>query len=95
MTKDQLAQIVSARQWQRLTCPTCGGDDTLIARESAFYPLPLPLEAGNLRLDIQMRCQACDTLIRLRVYEQVDEMFIRVAPDDPHGDAAALNVTDL
>ncbi len=95
MTKDQLAKIVTARQWHRLTCPTCGHDDTLIARECAFYPLPLPLEAGNLLLDIQMHCQACDTLLRLRVYEQVDGMFIRLAPDDPYGDAAALDVTDL
>jgi hypothetical protein len=95
MTKDQLAQIVLACQWQRLTCPSCGGNDTLIARECAFYPLALPLEAGMLRFDVQMECRACEQMVRLRVYEQADEMFIRLAPDDPHSDAAALNVTDL
>jgi hypothetical protein len=94
MTKDQLAQIVRARQWQR-TCPSCGGDDTLIARECAFYPLALPLEAGMLRLDVQMGCRACEQLVRLCVYEQADEVCIRLALDDPHNDAAALNVTDL
>jgi hypothetical protein len=95
MTKDQLAQIITARQWQRLTCPCCGMNDTLTARECAFYPLALPLEAGDLRLDVQMCYQACDQLVRLRVYEQVDELSIRVAPDDPHGDAEALGLTDL
>jgi hypothetical protein len=94
MTKDQLAQIISARQWQRLACPYCGADDSLTAREYAFYPLTLPLEAGSLRLDIQMACQACAQLVRLRVYEQVDELSIQVAPDDPQGDAAALGLTD-
>lgn len=94
MTKDQLAQYINARQWQRLTCPCCGADDSRIARECAFYPLALPLAAGSLRLDIQMACQACHQLVRLRVYEQVDELCIRCAPDDPHGDAAALGLID-
>jgi len=85
----------TARQWQRLTCPCCGADDSLTARESAFYPLALPLEAGDLRLDIQMVCEVCSKLVRLQVYEQADEVLIRVAPDDPHGDAAALGLTDL
>jgi hypothetical protein len=95
MTKDQVAQIITARQWQRLTCPCCGADDRLTARESAFDPLALPLEAGDLRLDIQMVCEACGKLVRLWVYEQTDEERIRVAPDDPQGDAAALGLTDL
>ena len=95
MTKDQLAQIITARQWQRLTCPCCGVDDSLTARECAFYPLALPLEVGSLRLDVQLACQACDQLVRLRVYEQIDELLVRVQPDDPHGDAAALGLTDL
>jgi hypothetical protein len=95
MTKDQLAQIITARQWQRLTCPYCGADDRLTARECAFYPLALPLEAGNLRLDIQMVCEVCSQLVRLRVYERADELLICVAPDDPHGDAVAVGLTDL
>jgi hypothetical protein len=95
MTKDQLARILVVREWHRMACPSCGGDETLIAREWSFYPVPLPLEAGDLRLDVQMRCRACEELIRLRVYELIDELQIRLAPDDPQSDAAALNVTDL
>jgi hypothetical protein len=95
MTKDQVAQIVNARHWQRLTCPCCGADDSLTARELAFYPLALPLDAGDVRLDIQMVCEGYRTLVRLRVYEQIDETLIRLATDDPHGDAAALGLTDL
>ena len=95
MTTAQLTQIITARQWQRLTCPCCGADDRLTARESAFYPLALPLEAGDLRLDIQMVCEGCRILVRPRANEQTDEVLIRVAPDDPHGDAAALGLTDL
>jgi hypothetical protein len=48
-----------------------------------------------LRLDIQMVCEVCGQLVRLRVYELTDEVLIRVAPDDPRGDAAALGLTDL
>jgi hypothetical protein len=69
-------------------------DDSLTAREPVFYRLALPLEAGDLRLDIQMVCEACSRLIRLRVYEQIDELLIRVAPDAPRGDAAALDLTE-
>jgi hypothetical protein len=95
MTKDQLAHVLNASQWQRLTCPCCGHDDTLTARESTFYRLALPLCAGDLRLDIQMVCKRCRRMVRLRVYEQIDETLFRLAPDDPHGDATAVGLTDL
>jgi hypothetical protein len=42
-----------------------------------------------------MVCEMCSKLVRLRVYEQIDEVLIRVAPDDPHGNAAALGHIDL
>jgi hypothetical protein len=95
MDAQQLAQIVKVKQFQRLTCPHCQGDETLIAREFSFYPLPLPLAAGRLRLDIQLSCVACGALLRLRVYEVADDVLCRWEDDDPQGDAAALQVTDL
>jgi hypothetical protein len=78
MTGEQLAQIVTVPQCQRLACPCCGADDRLTARESAFDPLALPLAAGDLRLDIQRMCKVCGKLVRLRVYEQADALLIRV-----------------
>jgi hypothetical protein len=95
MTADQLAQIVKVQQFQRLTCPDCQGDETLIVRKFTFYPLPLPLQVGHLRLDIKLLCSACSALLRLRVYDVADDVICRWEDDDPEADAAALNVTDL
>jgi hypothetical protein len=94
MTNHAFDEIMAACQWQRLTCPCCGAAECLTAREVAFYPLALPREAGHVRLDVQLRCRACDQLVRLRVYEHVDGMAVRLHLDDPHGDAAALGLAD-
>jgi hypothetical protein len=83
MTRDEYARIIDASQWERLQCPACGKDDadTLLAREVRFYRLPLPLPAGRLRLDIQLGCSACAKLLRLRVYEGADDVFMRFEDD--------------
>jgi hypothetical protein len=85
-------EIMAASQFSRLRCLDCESHDTLVAREVTFYPEVLPLARGNLRLQVQLTCNACKRGKRfhLQLYEQPgSQPTYTLERDDPYGDHEA------
>jgi hypothetical protein len=77
--------------WQRLYCPWCGETECLTARAMRLYARRDPSLKSELRFAVQMACESCHHLVRLRLYESPAGASLQVERDDPQADAAEFS----